>query len=414
MDANDVLALGLGVTPPWRLVSQRLDTATQPNQLHLAVAAERGALFACPACGKPCKAHDFAEFTWRHLNFFQHHCYVTAQVPRTDCPEDGVLRITVPWAREGSRFTLLFEQAALMLVREMPVLAAARIIGVTDQRLWRIVEHYVTQAVKRLDLTRLKAIGLDETAAKRGQTYVTVFIDLDAKDKPVVFVTPGRGKETVARFEAFLAEHGGTPSRIAEVVCDMSGAFLAAVGETFDNAAVTVDWFHVVQMFTKAVDDVRRAEAKHSKLPKSLRWAILKRADGRLTNAQADALAELETSSLLTAVGWRIKEMLRWIRKAEGIQAARWRITHFLRHASQLLSDDPILAPVRKALASFEKHLERILRRWTSTHSNARLEGLNGLFQAARARARGYRNTTTFATMIYLIAAPLGDLLQST
>lgn len=414
MDANDVLALGLGVTPPWRLVSQRLDTATQPNQLHLEVAAERGALFPCPTCGKPCKAHDFAEFTWRHLNFFQHHCYVTAKVPRTDCPEDGVLRITVPWAREGSRFTLLFEQAALMLVREMPVLAAARIIGVTDQRLWRIVEHYVTQAVTRLDLSRLKAIGLDETAAKRGQTYVTVFIDLDAKDKPVVFVTPGRGKETVARFEAFLAEHGGRPARIAEVVCDMSGAFLAAVGETFEDAAVTVDWFHVVQMFTKAVDDVRRAEAKHGKLPKSLRWAILKRADGRLTKAQADALAELETSSLLTAVAWRIKEMLRWIRKAEGIQAARWRITHFLRHASQLLSDDPILAPVRKALASFENHLERILRRWTSTHSNARLEGLNGLFQAARARARGYRNTTTFATMIYLIAAPLGDLLQST
>ena len=63
---------------------------------------------------------------------------------------------------------------------------------------------------------------------------------------------------------------------------------------------------------------------------------------------------------------------------------------------------------------SIDNHLGRILQRWTSFHSNARLEGLNGLFQAARARARGYRNTTTFATMIYLIAAPLGDLFQST
>ena len=443
MDANDILALGLGVTPPWKLVSQRLDTSTQPNQLHLEVAAERGALFPCPTCGTLCKAHDFAEFTWRHLNFFQHHCYVTAKVPRTDCPEHGTLRIKVPWAPRGSvraveppalrsidrsaplcehggsRFTLLFEQAALVLVREMPVAAAARIIGVTDQRLWRIVEHYVTKAVERMDLSRLRAIGLDETAAKRGQTYVTVFIDLDAKDKPVVFVTPGRGKETVARFKAFLAEHGGRPERIAEVVCDMSAAFLAAVGETFENATVTVDWFHVVQMFTPelqggAVDDVRRAEAKQTKLPKALRWAILKRADGRLTNAQADALAELETSGLLTAIAWRIKENLCWIRKADGVQAARWRITHCLRHATHLLADDPILGPVRKALTSFEKHLERILERWTSTHSNARLEGLNGLFQAARARARGYRNTTTFAIMIYLIAAPLGDLFQST
>jgi len=42
------------------------------------------------------------------------------------------------------------------------------------------------------------------------------------------------------------------------------------------------------------------------------------------------------------------------------------------------------------------------------------LEGLNGLFQAARARARGYRNVQTFIAMIYLIAAPIDHLLKST
>jgi transposase len=413
MDTNSVLTLGLGLTPPWRLVGQRLDTDKQPHELHLEVAAERGSLFPCPTCGKSCKAHDFAEFTWRHMNFFQHHCYITAKVPRTDCGEHGVLRVNVPWARDGSRFTLLFEQAAMMLVREMPVLAAARIIEITDKRLWRIVEHYVGRAVERLDLSRVTAIGLDETAAKRGHTYVTVFIDLDRANKPVLFVTPGRGKETVARFRAFLVEHGGTPGRIAEVVCDMSGAFVAAVGETFENAAVTVDWFHVVQLFTKAVDDVRRAEAKQNKLPKALRWAVLKRADGRLTDTQVTALAELEASDLFTAIAWRIKEKLRWIRQADSVQAARWRITNFQRHAAELLDPDPILDPVRKALATVQTHSKRILQRWTSSHSNARLEGLNGLFQAARARARGYRNIATFAIIIYLIAAPLGQLVES-
>jgi hypothetical protein len=100
-------------------------------------------------------------------------------VPRTDCAERGVLRIAVPWVREGSRFTLLFERAALMLVPETPVLAAARIIEITDHRLWRIV------LCRRLDLSKLAAVGLDETAAKRGQNYVTVFIDLDRQTKPV-------------------------------------------------------------------------------------------------------------------------------------------------------------------------------------------------------------------------------------
>jgi transposase len=413
MHADDVLSLGLGVTPPWKLVGQRLDTDERPNELHIEVAADRGARFPCPDCGRPCKAHDFGEFTWRHLNFFQHHCYITAKVPRTDCPDHGVKRIQVPWAREGSRFTLLFEQAAVILAREMPVLAAARIIGITDQRLWRIIEHYVGQAVARLDLGRLKAVGLDETASKRGHNYVTVFIDLDAKQKPVVFVTPGKGKETLAAFKAFLEQHGGKPGRIVEVVCDMSPAFLAAIGETFESAEVTVDWFHVVQLFTKAVDAVRKAEAKHNAMPKALRWAVLKAADGRLTDKQAAALAELEATDLFTATAWRIKEKLRWIRKAETRRAARWRITAFIRHARNRLAGQALLEPLAKALETFEKHLERILQRWTSTHNNARMEGLNGLFQAARARARGYRNTATFITMIYLIAAPLGNLFDS-
>ena len=33
----------------------------------------------------------------------------------------------------------------------MSVLAATRIIGIADQRLWRIIEHYVGQTVARLD-----------------------------------------------------------------------------------------------------------------------------------------------------------------------------------------------------------------------------------------------------------------------
>ncbi len=413
MDTKDVLALGLGIAPPWKLVGQRLDTDKRPNELRIELAADRGALFPCPDCGKACKAHDFTEFTWRHLNFFQHHCTITAKVPRTDCPEHGVKRIQVPWAREGSRFTLLFEQAAMLLAREMPVLAAARIIGITDHRLWRIVEHYVGQAVARLDLGGLKAVGLDETASKRGHNYVTVFIDLDRKQKPVVFVTPGKGKDSLARFAEFLAAHGSETGRIVEVVCDMSPAFLAAIAETFERANVTVDWFHVVQLFTRAVDEVRKAEAKHNRMPKALRWAVLKAADGRLTTKQAAALAELEATDLFTATAWRIKEKLRWIRKAEGVQAARWRITSFIRHARQCIAGEALLEPVRKALETFEKHLERILQRWTSSHSNARLEGLNGLFQAARARARGYRNTATYITMIYLIATPLGNLFDS-
>ena len=103
-----------------------------------------------PQCGAQCPTHDFTDKRWRHLDFFQHHCYITASVPRVKCPEHGVHLIDVPWARKGSAFTLLFEQAALALVREMPVLAAARLMKVTDTRLRRIVQHYSHQCRCRL------------------------------------------------------------------------------------------------------------------------------------------------------------------------------------------------------------------------------------------------------------------------
>jgi transposase len=414
MDAKDVFTLGLGLSAPWRLSGQRLERDKRPHELHVEVVADRGALFACPECGRACKAHDFTSFTWQHLNFFQHHCFITARVPRVDCPDHGVKRAAVPWARPGSHFTLLFEQAALVLVREMPVAAAARFIGITDKRLWRLVEHYVGRAVAALDLGAVRAVGLDETAAKRGHNYVTVFIDMDRRDKPVIFAIAGKGKACVAAFRAFLLRQGGEPTRVAEIVCDMSPAFLAAVAESFPRAAVTVDWFHVVQLFTTALDQVRKAEARHRPMPKASRWAVLKAGEANLSDDQRIALAELHAGGFATAAAYRAKEMLRWIRRADGRQAARWRITRFINHIGLGLDPVALLDPVRKALRTFATHADRILQRWNSSHSNARLEGLNGIFKAARARARGYRKTATFVTIIYLLAAPLPDILNST
>ncbi|CAO0822628.1 hypothetical protein DFAR_3190024 [Desulfarculales bacterium] len=36
------------------------------------------------------------------------------------------------------------------------------------------------------------------------------------------------------------------------------------------------------------------------------------------------------------------------------------------------------MAPVLKAFMTLEEHVHLILSRWTSNHSNTRLEGLNG------------------------------------
>ncbi|CAO0824313.1 hypothetical protein DFAR_570026 [Desulfarculales bacterium] len=52
----------------------------------------------------------------------------------------------------------------------------------------------MAQTLSKVDLGGVKAVALDETASKRGHNYATVFIDLDRKQKPVIFVPPGKGK----------------------------------------------------------------------------------------------------------------------------------------------------------------------------------------------------------------------------
>jgi transposase len=183
----------------------------------------------------------------------------------------------------------------------------------------------------------------------------------------------------------------------------------------FDKATVTVDWFHVVQTFTEAVNKVRVLESKQKELPKHTRWATLKNADGTLTENQKEALAELERMDFFTAIAWRVKEKLRWIRKAATPRAATWRLSHFLLNVSSMeLHRSPLLQPVIEAIETVIRHRPAIEARWQSQHSTARLEGLNSLFQAARARARGYRNPMTFIAMIYLIASPIGNIINST
>ena len=45
-----------------------------------------------------------------------------------------------------------------------------------------------------------------------------VFIDLDRKDRPVIFATPGKGKECLKRFSNHLREHGGKANVLASAI----------------------------------------------------------------------------------------------------------------------------------------------------------------------------------------------------
>src|SRR5271166_4553648 len=172
----------------------------------------------------------------------------------------GIKTVNVPWARPDSGFTLLFEALVMTMVSAMPVKAVARIVGEHDTRLWRVIHHYVDQARAHTDASDVTRIAIDETAARRGHNYITLFVDID--QARVLFATEGRDAETIAVFADDLAAHGGDPKAISEVCIDMRPAFIKGVAESLPEAAITFDKFHAVKIINDAVDQVRRAEQK--------------------------------------------------------------------------------------------------------------------------------------------------------
>jgi transposase len=229
----------LGLTAPWTV--SRSDFDPSARRLDIEIDFAPGSRFACPTCGAAdCPAYDTERMTWRrHLNFFQHQAYLNARVPRVHCDRCGVKTATVPWARPVSGFTSLFEALVMTMVSAMPVKAVARIVGEHDTRLWRVVHHYVDQARARTDASGVTRLAIDETAARRGHDYVTLFVDIDRAR--VVFATEGKDADTIAAFAGDLATHGGAPEAISEVCIDMSPAFIKGITENLPNAAITFD-----------------------------------------------------------------------------------------------------------------------------------------------------------------------------
>src|ERR1700733_12644589 len=105
--------------------------------------------------------------------------------------------------------------------------AAARLVGEHDTRLWRVIHHYVEEPRGRADASDVTRLAIDETAARRGHDYITLFVDID--EARVVHVTEGKDAATVAAFAGDLIEHGGDPDQITEVCIDMSPPLYLAI-----------------------------------------------------------------------------------------------------------------------------------------------------------------------------------------
>ena len=362
----------------------------------------------CGVCRRRCGRYDAGEGRrrWRALDLGTTFCFLEADAPRVNCRRHGVVVAAVPWARHGSRFTRAVEDQVAWLACNCSKTAVAELMRVAWRSVGQILERVADEARRQVDLLDgLRRIGIDEISHRKGQRYLTVVVDHHTGR--LVWAAAGRDRKTVLAFFDALGEERCT--QIELVSCDMASWIAGPVAERCPSAVRCVDPFHVVQLATDALDDVRREvwnqarRAGNMELARDLkgaRFCVWKNPEN-LTDRQAAKLAEIQKTNGPLYRAYLLKEQLRQLYKTNP------------RHAEQLL--DGWLAWARRSrLPSFVKlartiaaQRDGILAAVQHGLSNARVEQLNTQIRLIARRAFGFHSPRPLIALATLKLAGL-------
>ena len=125
----------LGLEEPWYI--EGAEFKAEEKALHIYIGIRDNAEIACPRCGSATRRYGYepSERIWRHGDCLFYPTYVHCQRPRVQCPHCGVVQVNAPFERKNSRFTLMFEGYAMLLMADMPVLRVAKLLRCDEKSL---------------------------------------------------------------------------------------------------------------------------------------------------------------------------------------------------------------------------------------------------------------------------------------
>ncbi len=362
----------------------------------------------CGVCRRRCPGFDMGEGRrrWRALDLGTTFAYVEADAPRVSYREHGVVVCAVPWARHKSRFTRAFEDQVAWLAVNCSKSAVAQLMRTSWRTVGQICERVAAEAQREVDLLAgLRRIGIDEISHRVGQRYLTVVVDHDTGR--LVWAAAGRDRKTV---EAFLDALGEERCKQIELVsCDMAAWIAGPIAERLPDAVRCVDPFHVVQLATDALDEIRREvwnqarKAGQTQLARDLkgaRFALWKNPEN-LTARQQAKLAWIEKLNAPLFRAYLLKEQLRQIYRLPAETAIelldgwlkwarRCRLRAFVKLARTITDQRAgILAAIEHGL------------------SNARVEAINTQIRLITRRAFGFHSAQALIALAMLTLADL-------
>jgi len=236
----------------------------------------------CAGCGEAGPVYDrLAPRRFEFVPLWGVRVFFLYMMRRVDCPGCGVTVERVPWADGKHPLTTTYRWFLAAWAKRLSWQEVARVFRTSWDQVFRSVSMAVAWGRDHVDLTGIRAIGIDEIHWHRGPHFLTLVYQIDVGRKRLLWIGQHRRAKTLLRFFRWF----GDPRTAAlQFVCsDMWRPYLKVVAKKAGHALHILDRFHIAQHMSTAIDQVRRAEVhelrrrgRHPLLTKT-RWLLLKR-----------------------------------------------------------------------------------------------------------------------------------------
>ena len=369
---------------------------TLEGTIEIYISHKKRRLLPCNNDGGKYKVVDqLPERRWQHVSLWGREVVIIYSPCRV-MYQGKLIVEDIPWSKGKIRITAPLIAHIGIMAELLPWKQVAELFHVHWNTVKNAVKQIVEYGLEHREIGDVIYFGIDEISRKKGQIYLTNVYDL--KEKRLLWSGEGRDKTTINKFYNQVGHKLSTS--VTAICCDMWQPYIDNLKLYFPDAIIVFDKFHIVSHLNKAVDEVRREEARELKetepdILKGTRYLWLKN-PWNLTDNQKVKLSTLEKLNLKINRAYLLKENFQyvWEYKYPGwakkfLKQWFWMATHSR------------LKPLRDFAWMVRRHEEGILNYFKVPISNGIVERLNNKAKVISHRAYGFRTVETYKLTLY-------------
>lgn len=320
-------------------------------------------------------------------------------IQRLKCIDCGkTLQEHLSFAEKKKSYTRSFARFVLDLVSMSTIKDVAKNLNVSWDLVKAIQKKFLKKRYSKIDLSKVKRIGIDEFSIKKGHKYMTIVVDLETGR--IIYAHKGRDAKSLDDFWKLLKKQN---VKIDAVATDMSTAYISAVITNIPEAIHVFDRFHIIKNYNDMLTKLRRLvfnqekNTNNKKILKGTRWLLLKNKEN-LDN-EKDEKKRLEQALSINrplTVAYYLKEDLKLLWEQKNKKDAKKFLGKWVAKARA--SEVPLLY---KFAGSLLAHRRGIFNWYDYPISTGQVEGINNKIKVMKRQAYGYRDVEFFVLKLF-------------